>query len=133
MSLIRVRASVRNKSSELRHYCRNLRCRSRLPEPVENERRAFCTRGCYESFYRMRCRVCETDLRKTGKRGDENRRYCRPPNRCAAEAQKWPEKYSFGAPPVPYPAFPTNNVRSARSDGRPVGGGRTVDCKGGAS
>jgi hypothetical protein len=30
-----------------KHYCRNPRCRSRLPEPVENEHRAFCTRGCY--------------------------------------------------------------------------------------
>jgi hypothetical protein len=125
MSLINERTSARNKISDdatgLRHYCRNLRCSSRLPEPVENEHRAFCTRGCYESFYRTRCRVCETDLRKTGKRGDENRRYCRPPNRCAVAARKWPEKYSFGAPPVPYPAFPTNNVRSAHSTGLKTG------------
>src|SRR5262249_19391893 len=35
-----------------KHYCRNPRCRSRLPEPVENEHRAFCTRDCHENFYR---------------------------------------------------------------------------------
>src|SRR6516165_378523 len=82
-----------------RKRCRNLRCRSKLPTPVENPHRAFCTRGCYESFYRNRCRVCERDLRKTGKPGDEGRRYCRPPNRCASEARKWPGKYGFGARP----------------------------------
>ena len=113
MIFVHNRASARNKISDdsadeatsgiARKRCRNPRCRSKLPTPVENEHHAFCTRGCYESFYRTRCRVCETDLRKTGKRGDENRRYCRPPNRCASEARKWPEKYGFGARPLlPY-------------------------------
>jgi len=36
----------------LRHYCRNPRCRSKLPDPVENTREAFCCRGCYRQFYR---------------------------------------------------------------------------------
>jgi hypothetical protein len=31
---------------EPRHRCRNQRCRSKLPAPVENEHHAFCTRGC---------------------------------------------------------------------------------------
>jgi hypothetical protein len=78
----------------LRHRCRNLRCRMKLPAPVENEHQAFCARGCFDSFYFNRCRVCEQDLRHKGKRGQ--RLYCRPPNKCAAEAQKWPDKY---APP----------------------------------
>jgi hypothetical protein len=43
----------------MRHYCRNPKCRMRLPVPVSNEREAFCTRGCYSSFYLHRCRVCE--------------------------------------------------------------------------
>ena len=43
----------------LRHYCRNPRCRSKLPSPVSNPREAFCTRGCYESFHLKHCRVCE--------------------------------------------------------------------------
>src|SRR5262249_12266741 len=60
------------------------------------EHHAFCTRGCFEGFYRNRCRVCERDLRKTGKLGEARRLYCRPPRRCAAEAQKWPEKYGGG-------------------------------------
>src|SRR5262245_1114526 len=106
--------SARNKISDdsadeatsgiARKRCRNPLCRSKLPTPVENEHHAFCTRGCYESFYRTRCRVCERDLRKTGKRGDENRRYCRPPNRCASEARKWPEKYGFGVLPLSPPS-----------------------------
>jgi hypothetical protein len=43
----------------LRHYCRNPKCRSRLPAPVSNSREAFCIQGCYNSFYLHRCRVCE--------------------------------------------------------------------------
>jgi hypothetical protein len=52
---------------ELRHYCRNPKCRSKLPSPVENPREAFCARGCYRSFYLKRCVVCEGPIeRKTG-------------------------------------------------------------------
>lgn len=47
---------------EVRHYCRNPRCRSRLPAPVANAREAFCTRGCYNSFYLHRCLVCERQI-----------------------------------------------------------------------
>ena len=96
----RLRGATKN---ELRHRCRNQRCRSKLPEPVDNPHRAFCTRGCYESFYRTRCRVCETDLRKTGKRGDANRRFCRPPGRCANECRKWPEWFWGWTPIAPRP------------------------------
>jgi len=66
--------------TKLRHYCRNPRCRSKLPTPVESEHHAFCTRGCVESFYRSRCRVCERRLDidpMTGaKLSANNRRYC---------------------------------------------------------
>ena len=123
--------SARNKTSDdsadeatsgiARKRCRNPRCRSKLPTPVESPHRAFCTRGCYESFYRTRCRVCETDLRKTGKRGDENRRYCRPPNRCASEARKWPEKYGFGARPLLPPVQRKNNDSYIDSTGLKIG------------
>jgi hypothetical protein len=105
----------------LRHRCRNPRCRMKLPAPVEIEHHAFCCRGCYESFYRNRCRVCERDLRKTGKRGDASRLYCRPPSRCAAEHRKWPEKYDFWARPVLPPPFRTSNVRSADEMGLKIG------------
>ena len=46
----------------LRHYCRNPRCRSRLPSPVSNSREAFCTKGCHASFYRKRCLICEAEM-----------------------------------------------------------------------
>jgi hypothetical protein len=61
-----------NKSTEeVRHHCRNPRCRrSKLPAPVSNPREAFCTRGCYNSFYRHRCLICEQRIEqpKRGKR-----------------------------------------------------------------
>jgi hypothetical protein len=38
--------------------CREPKCRGALPAPTDNLRRAFCCRGCYERFYRTRCRVC---------------------------------------------------------------------------
>jgi hypothetical protein len=104
-------------SVELRHYCRNLKCRSKLPAPIENVRQAFCCRGCYESFYRNRCRVCERDLRKTGKRGDANRLYCRLPRDCRTDAGKWPQKYDYGQ----LVGFSANNVRSAHSTGLKFG------------
>jgi hypothetical protein len=60
-----------NKSAEeVRHYCRNPRCGSKLPAPVSNSREAFCTRGCYNSFYLSRCLICEGRIEqpKRGKR-----------------------------------------------------------------
>ncbi len=53
---------------ELRHYCRNPRCRSKLRAPVSNPREAFCTRGCYNRFYLHRCLVCEGSIEQP-KRG----------------------------------------------------------------
>jgi len=62
--------------AELRHRCRNSKCRSKLPEPVENERRAFCAKCCFASHYRHRCLVCEQPF----KRKRENQHVCsRPP------------------------------------------------------
>ena len=46
-------------ATEVRHYCRNPKCRSKLKAPIANTREAFCTRGCRERFYRLRCYVCE--------------------------------------------------------------------------
>jgi hypothetical protein len=80
--------------TKLRHFCRNPHCRSKLKAPVENEHRAFCTRGCFESFYLKRCRVCERDLRST--RG--GRLYCRPPAKCRLEASKRPDRYQWPSP-----------------------------------
>jgi hypothetical protein len=52
----------------LRHFCRNPRCRSKLPSPVSNPREAFCTRGCHSSFYRKRCLICEQSMERKNER-----------------------------------------------------------------
>ena len=64
--------------ADVRHRCRNPRCRSKLPAPVENPRNAFCVRGCFTSFYRHRCLVCEQEFAR--RRDDQhicNRRKCK--------------------------------------------------------
>jgi hypothetical protein len=44
-------------TKDVRHHCRNTHCRSKLLAPAE-PRRAFCTRTCFTSFFKNRCRVC---------------------------------------------------------------------------
>jgi hypothetical protein len=61
-------AGYRPANSE-RHYCRNPRCRLKLPEPVSNEREAFCCQGCHTNFYRTRCRICEAPLEQPQRGG----------------------------------------------------------------
>jgi hypothetical protein len=69
----------------LRHSCRH--CRTKLDEPTENLRRAFCARGCYRSFYRSRCRVCEAPIR----RKNEQQKVCYG-KECKAELRRFPER-----------------------------------------
>ena len=57
---------------QLRHYCRNPKCRGKLKTPVENARDAFCCRGCHTSFYRHRCLVCEREM----SRNAEHQKVC---------------------------------------------------------
>jgi hypothetical protein len=57
---------------DLRHYCRNPKCRMKLREPVAGPRAAFCTKGCHSSFYRRRCLICEQPMQ----RRTENQRLC---------------------------------------------------------
>jgi hypothetical protein len=57
-------ARHKGAKSELRHRCRNKHCRSKLRQPVDNPHHAFCARGCFESFYRSRCLVCEEPMRR---------------------------------------------------------------------
>src|SRR5258708_2214305 len=60
-----------NKSAkEVRHRCRNPRCRSKLPATVSNSQEAFCARGCYNSFYLSHCLICEDPIEqpRRGKR-----------------------------------------------------------------
>ena len=63
---------------EVRHYCRNPKCRSKLKSAVSNPREAFCARGCHTSFYRKRCLVCEEAMeRKTENQLICGKRRCR--------------------------------------------------------
>jgi hypothetical protein len=59
-------------AQDLRHRCRNPRCRCKLPVPTDNPRNAFCTRGCFTSFYRSKCLVCEQPM----ERKQENQLTC---------------------------------------------------------
>jgi hypothetical protein len=68
---------------EARHYCR--KCRVKLPEPVENEHHAFCTKACYDQFYRKRCLACEKPLRTA------RRSFCPKPAKCANLVRTWPQ------------------------------------------
>ena len=101
----------------LRHHCRNRRCRLKLPAPVENEHRAFCCRGCFNSFYHARCLVCERDLSTSPITGERRKRlsqhrYCG--RTCRNEAARFPHVFRWeGVSPQ---ITPTSS-RSARKTG----------------
>jgi hypothetical protein len=63
--------------TQTRKRCRH--CKMKLPEPTSNEREAFCTPGCYRSFYLHRCRVCEKPIeqKRDGRRILCKRSACR--------------------------------------------------------
>jgi hypothetical protein len=68
-----VRTRMTEFAEDLRHYCRNPKCRMKLKAPVANVREAFCTRGCFNSFYLHRCLVCEGSL----ERKNETQKVCK--------------------------------------------------------
>jgi hypothetical protein len=80
----------------LRHYCRNPRCRSKLPAPLSNPRDAFCTRGCYTSFYLRRCLACAGPI----ERKREDQKVCRK----AKCRNAWRAGSGFGCYAVSSPA-----------------------------
>ena len=57
------------EGENLRHRCRNPQCRAKLPASVTNARAAFCCCGCYTSFFRTRCRVCEQPIEQPARGG----------------------------------------------------------------
>src|SRR6516162_4632612 len=85
------RPATATAAAKTRHYCRNPRCWSKLPAPVENEHHAFCTPGCHASFYRSRCLVCEESMR----RKRERQRLKSGHRRCEAEYRKFPRVYDY--------------------------------------
>jgi hypothetical protein len=75
----------------LRHRCRNPRCRMNLLAPVENLHQAFCTSGCYSSFYRSRCLVCEDPIR----RKNDQQKFGSGHATCRAEYARFPHVYDY--------------------------------------
>ena len=73
---------------QTRHYCRNKHCRTKLKAPVENLHHAFCTPGCYRSFYLSRCLVCEEMRRKR-----EDQRFKSGHVVCRREYSRFPGAY----------------------------------------
>jgi hypothetical protein len=71
----------------VRFMCR--KCRGRMPTPTTNEREAFCCRGCYQQFYRKRCRVCERPIEQLA---NESRLLCKRSS-CKSE---WRLRAGFG-------------------------------------
>jgi hypothetical protein len=61
----RVDLSFSREGPPLRHRCRNTRCGCGLRIPTDVMRDAFCCRGCFTSFYRSRCIVCEKKMERT--------------------------------------------------------------------
>ena len=88
--LFSLEAPLTEFEAQLRHRCRNLRCRSKLTEPVENAHRAFCTHGCYQQHYRRRCAVCERELPP----GPANRRLCKR-RECRLKLRAFPHLYGW--------------------------------------
>jgi hypothetical protein len=105
-------------NAPLRHRCRNPRCRMKLPEPVENLHHAFCTRGCYESFYRSRCLVCEEPMRRKGRR----QRFGSGHKTCEQEYRRFPRVYDLPKrETLPDPVSCGIDARSAHFTGLKIG------------
>src|SRR6516165_10430663 len=75
-------------TKDVRRYCRNPRCRSKLPLPAFNSREAFCARGCHTAFYRRRCLVCERPI----ERSRDDQKICRK----AKCRSAWRARTGFG-------------------------------------
>jgi hypothetical protein len=107
-------------AEDLRHHCRNPRCRMKLTAPVVNPHKAFCTRGCHSSFYLKRCVVCENG-KPAG--STARRKLCRR-HKCEGRYRKNSAHYSFlgadttSAANVPRSAQSTG-IKSADFDDRP--------------
>jgi hypothetical protein len=74
-----------------RYRCRNPHCRMKLKAPVANPHKAFCTPGCYSSFYLKRCVVCE----KEKPAGSTARRMLCPRPKCRSRYHQNGGIYSF--------------------------------------
>jgi hypothetical protein len=87
-----------------REMCRNPNCGMKLKSPTENKHHAFCTVGCYEQFFRHRCAVCESKIRRSPNAWHQRtcgKRECRNSLRNSADSLRpmsQSAKYVVGAP-----------------------------------
>jgi hypothetical protein len=95
--------------NSLRVRCRNLRCRSKLPIPTENDHKAFCSAYCYNQFFHWKCAVCEREIPRG--RHSKPRKCCRKPD-CRNRYRLFPETYS----PPEWAAKPSMGGRSQSSE-----------------
>ena len=106
------RVPKRKRDTEVRIYCRNERCRLKLPEQRENPHSAFCCKGCFEQFYKCKCIVCESEIKRTA----NNWLLCKR-SRCRNELRNWPDKYRpfrrLKPPPRKRPSFGIEQALSA--------------------
>src|SRR5262249_21449086 len=79
-------------------------------QPVENPHKAFCTPGCYSSFYLRRCAVCE----KEKPAGSTARRILCRRRKCESAYRQNRAFYAF---PVPDTALTANVVRNVDKSG----------------
>ena len=89
--------------------CRNQRCRSKLTVPTDNDHYAFCSKYCFEQFYRWRCKVCENPILKGKRRKPPD--HCRDP-RCRRDFRRYPEAFGY-----PYGQTVNQDQRSAHFTG----------------
>jgi hypothetical protein len=100
-----------NNRISLRHYCRNSRCRGKLNTPTDNPHKAFCCKGCHNSFYLKKCLVCERPITKTTSRQEIcKRRSCRNAFRSNRGRYRYPGVFSGPATPIPASAFCRSEV-----------------------
>jgi hypothetical protein len=93
-----------------RILCRNQRCRSELPVPTDNKHHAFCSKYCFEQFYRWRCKVCEKKPIPKGRRR-KSPDHCHDPQ-CRKDFRRYPEAFSY-----PYSQTVKQDQRSAHFTG----------------
>src|SRR5262245_22977201 len=77
---------------QLRHFCRNKNCRSKLAVPTDNHHKAFCTKYCFEQFYSWRCKVCEKPILKGKRRKLPD--HCHD-HRCRKDFRRYPEAFGY--------------------------------------
>jgi hypothetical protein len=116
MSNLHHPTGLANSALPLRYYCRNLRCRSKLRNPVENPNRAFCCRGCHSSYFLKRCLVCENS--KPG----PDWKFCRRP-KCRSRYRGNSGLYDWPSPQLgPSAKLIISNSKSAHFTGLKSGG-----------